>query len=112
MKRRSLVLASITKLKQICNHPLNATGEDGRIAGRSGKLARFDELVDELLDVGERALVFTQFVTMGNLLARHLARPLRLDGAVPARLGGADPAATPWSPRSRPARGRRCCSCR
>ena len=73
MKRRSLVLASITKLKQICNHPLNATGEDGRIAGRSGKLARFDELVDELLDVGERALVFTQYVTMGNLLVRHLA---------------------------------------
>ena len=73
MKRRSLVLASITKLKQICNHPLNATGEDGRIAGRSGKLARFDELVDELLDVDERALVFTQYVTMGNLLVRHLA---------------------------------------
>ncbi len=76
MKRRSLVLASITKLKQICNHPINATGEDGRIAGRSGKLARFDELVDELLDVDERALVFTQYVTMGNLLQRHVATRL------------------------------------
>jgi SNF2 family DNA or RNA helicase len=90
MKRRSLVLASITKLKQICNHPLNATGDDGRVAGRSGKLARFDELVDELLDVGERALVFTQYVTMGHLLQRHLADRLGctvpfLSGSVPRR---------------------------
>ena len=73
MKRRSVVLAALTKLKQICNHPAHALGDASRLAGRSGKLARFDELVDELVDVGERALVFTQFVEMGSLLQRHLA---------------------------------------
>jgi SNF2 family DNA or RNA helicase len=73
MKRRGLILAALTKLKQICNHPMNALGDTGRIAGRSGKLARFDELVDELVEVGERALVFTQYVDMGGILQRHLA---------------------------------------
>jgi len=72
MKRRSIVLAALTKLKQICNHPAHALGDGSRLDGRSGKLARFDELVDELVDVGERALVFTQFVEMGALLQRHL----------------------------------------
>ena len=55
------MLAALTRLKQICNHPAHALGDGSRLTGRSGKLARFDELVDELLDVGERALVFTQF---------------------------------------------------
>ncbi len=73
MKRRSIVLAALTKLKQICNHPAHALGDGSRLHGRSGKLARFDELVDELVDVGERALVFTQFVEMGVLLRRHVA---------------------------------------
>ena len=72
MKRRSIVLAALTKLKQICNHPAHALGDGSRLHGRSGKLTRFDELVDELADVGERALVFTQFVEMGALLRRHV----------------------------------------
>ena len=81
MKRRSIVLAALTKLKQICNHPVHALGDDSRLHGRSGKLTRFDELVDELIDVGERALVFTQFVEMGALLRRHIAE--RFGWAVP-----------------------------
>ncbi len=76
MKRRGLVLAALTRLKQICNHPVHVLGDGTRLAGRSGKLARFDELVDELLDLGERALVFTQFKEMGDLLQRHLAERL------------------------------------
>ncbi len=81
MKRRSIVLAALTKHKQICNHPAHALGDGSRLHGRSGKLARFDELVDELVDVGERALVFTQFVEMGSLLQRHVAE--RLGWSVP-----------------------------
>jgi SNF2 family DNA or RNA helicase len=73
MKRRAIVLAALTKLKQICNHPAHALGDGSRLHGRSGKLTRFDELVDDLVDVGERALVFTQFVEMGVLLRRHVA---------------------------------------
>jgi len=35
-------------------------------------VARLTEMVDELLGVGDRALVFTQFTEMGHLLVRHL----------------------------------------
>ena len=79
MKRRGLVLAALTRLKQICNHPAHALGDHSRLGGRSSKLARFDELVDDLLDAGERALVFTQFREMGLLLAQHLHEHLALD---------------------------------
>jgi hypothetical protein len=73
MQRRGRVLAALTRLKQICNHPAQALKDGSRLAGRSGKLTRFDELVEELLDVDERALVFTQFREMGDLLQRHIA---------------------------------------
>ena len=50
MRRRGLVLAALTRLKQICNHPAHALGDGSKLAGRSGKLHRFDELVTDLLD--------------------------------------------------------------
>ena len=86
IKRRGLVLAALTRLKQICNHPAHAAGDGSRIAGRSGKLTRFDELVDDLLAADERALIFTQFREMGLLLQRHLAELLHID--VPFLHGG------------------------
>ena len=87
MKRRGLVLANLTRLKQICNHPAHFLSDGSSLPDRSGKLARFDELVDELLDADERALVFTQYRGMGDLLADHLVgrfgqRPAFLHGGV------------------------------
>jgi superfamily II DNA or RNA helicase len=79
MKRRGLVLAALMRLKQICNHPAHALGDGSRLAGRSGKLTRFDELVTELLDAGERALVFTQFREMGELLRTHVHEQFHFD---------------------------------
>ena len=81
MQRRGRVLAALTRLKQVCNHPAHALKDGSRLAGRSGKLNRFDELVAELLDVGERALVFTQFREMGDLLQTHLREQFALDAA-------------------------------
>jgi SNF2 family DNA or RNA helicase len=72
MRRRGLVLAALMRLKQICNHPAHALKDGSRLAGRSGKLTRFDELVSDLLDQNERALVFTQFREMGDLLVQHV----------------------------------------
>jgi SNF2 family DNA or RNA helicase len=79
MQRRGRVLAALTRLKQICNHPAHALKDGSRLAGRSGKLNRFDELVAELLDVDERALVFTQFREMGDLLQVHLGARFDID---------------------------------
>lgn len=86
MERRGRILAAITRLKQICNHPAHALKDGSRLEGRSGKLNRFDELVAGLLDVDERALVFTQFREMGELLQIHLRARFELD--VPFLHGG------------------------
>jgi len=72
MERRGLVLSTLTQLKQICNHPAQYLHDDSAIAGRSGKLARLTEMLEEMLAAGERALIFTQFTEMGTMLKRHL----------------------------------------
>ncbi len=65
IQRRGIVLASLMRLKQICNHPSQGTG-DGSSAGeyaseRSGKFQRLAEICRELAERQEKALVFTQF---------------------------------------------------
>lgn len=89
IQRRGLVLALLTKLKQITNHPAHFLKEEGPLVGRSGKLNRLSEMLDEALSVGDRALIFTQFVEMGHLLQRHLSETLGVEtlflhGSTPA----------------------------
>ena len=70
--KKGAILAAITALKQICNHP-SAYRDDGQpLAGRSGKLARLEEIVESVFAAGERILVFTHFATWGRRLADHL----------------------------------------
>ena len=73
-ERRGLVLAGIMKLKQVCNHPAHFLKDQSRLAGRSGKLLRVEELLEELLAAGDKALCFTQFTEWGELLTPYLAR--------------------------------------
>jgi superfamily II DNA or RNA helicase len=69
---KGAILAAITALKQICNHPA-AYHDDGQpLTGRSGKLTRLEEIVDQVFDAGERVLIFTHFATWGRRLAVHL----------------------------------------
>ena len=72
IRRRGLVLATLSKLKQVCNHPAQFLGDNSAIDGRSGKLARLTEMLEEILEVGERTLVFTQFSEMGEIIKAHL----------------------------------------
>jgi len=72
MSRRGLILGTIMKLKQICNHPRQFLGDNSPVPGRSGKLARITDMMDEIIQVGERALLFTQFAEMGHILKQYL----------------------------------------
>jgi non-specific serine/threonine protein kinase len=72
IERRGLVLATMTKLKQVCNHPAQFLRDGGALAGRSGKLQRLDEILDEVLALGEKALLFTQYAEFGAMLRGHL----------------------------------------
>jgi SNF2 family DNA or RNA helicase len=88
IERRGLVLALLTALKQICNHPAQYLHERGPLAGRSGKLARLTEMLEETLAAGDRVLVFTQYREMGDRLVAHLepalgTEALFLHGGVP-----------------------------
>ncbi len=89
IERAGLVFKLLTELKQICNHPAQYLKQPGPLAGRSGKLAAFDELTDVILAGGESMLVFTQYTQMATLLQQHLdARgigSLFLHGGVPVR---------------------------
>ncbi|MDG4765042.1 DEAD/DEAH box helicase [Solwaraspora sp. WMMD406] len=73
MERRGLVLATMTKLKQVCNHPAQFLRDGSHLAGRSGKLARLTEILDEVLAAGEKALLFTQYAEFGAMLRGHLS---------------------------------------
>jgi SNF2-related domain/SNF2 Helicase protein/Helicase conserved C-terminal domain len=74
-QRKGQVLAAITALKQICDHPAAYLGEDddgSGLAGRSGKLTRLEEIVSDVFAAGERILIFTHFARWGEKLAVHL----------------------------------------
>jgi SNF2 family DNA or RNA helicase len=72
IERRGKILGALSKLKQICNHPAQFAGDNSALAGRSGKLARLEEMLEEVFDAGEAALIFTQFAAMGQLIRRRI----------------------------------------
>ncbi|MFQ5429757.1 MAG: DEAD/DEAH box helicase [Phycisphaerae bacterium] len=89
IRRRGMILATLTKLKQVCNHPAHLLRDDAPLSGRSGKCERVVEMLEEVIEEGDAALIFTQYKEMGNLLVRLFAERLRtrvlfLHGGTPA----------------------------
>ena len=90
MKRRGVVLASLMRLKQICNHPSQWLGDGSWSEVDSGKLARLREIAEVIAAKQEKVLVFTQFREMTAPLVAFLGsvfgRPgLRLHGETAVR---------------------------
>jgi SNF2 family DNA or RNA helicase len=77
IKRRGLILTLLLRLKQVCNHPAQYLKEkDLGSANRSGKLLRLQEMLEEAVSEGDRALIFTQFAEWGKLLQPYLKQQL------------------------------------
>ena len=77
MARRGLILATLTRLKQICNHPAQFLGDGSAFSPeRSHKLARLLEMVDEVLSEGESMLIFTQYTEIGEALESYFKHTL------------------------------------
>nr|MBA3751833.1 ankyrin repeat domain-containing protein [Candidatus Dependentiae bacterium] len=72
-QRNGIVFSTIMRLKQICNHPAHLLDDNSSLKDRSGKVARLEELLEEILAKKEKSLIFTQFSKMGKLLQKHLA---------------------------------------
>jgi SNF2 family DNA or RNA helicase len=87
ISRRGKVLAGLLRLKQVCNHPAHFLADGSRLSGRSGKLTRTEELLEEILAEGDKVLCFTQFAAWGERLLpyfehRFAADALWLHGGV------------------------------
>jgi SNF2 family DNA or RNA helicase len=90
IKRKGVVLATLARLKQVCNHPAQYLADNSALAGRSGKLARLTEMIEEALAAGDKALIFSQFAEMGGMLRKHLQdtfarEAIFLHGGVPKK---------------------------
>jgi SNF2 family DNA or RNA helicase len=72
ISRKGVILSTLTKLKQVLNHPAHFLKDNSPIPGRSGKLQRLTEMLEEVMESGERALIFSQYAEMGEILRSHL----------------------------------------
>jgi len=72
MKRRGVVLASLMRLKQICNHPSQWLGDGSWSEADSGKLSRLREIAEVIAAKQEKVIVFTQFREVTAPLATFL----------------------------------------
>ncbi|GIW77245.1 MAG: helicase [Phycisphaerae bacterium] len=78
IRRRGLILAGLTRLKQVCDHPALLT-DNKNTDSRSGKAERLIDMLEEVLEENEAALVFTQYREMGHLLQEMIRRRLNHD---------------------------------
>ncbi|WP_353929012.1 DEAD/DEAH box helicase [Okeanomitos corallinicola TIOX110] len=76
LQRRGMILGLLVKLKQICNHPAQYLKESSLGKYQSAKLQRLEEMLEEVLAEGNRALIFTQFAEWGKLLKPYLEKRL------------------------------------
>ncbi|TCZ76294.1 DEAD/DEAH box helicase [Paenibacillus albiflavus] len=93
IERKGAILAALTQLKQLCDHPLlltkesfsevtsDATAHPDRdmtvLINRSSKLERLLDMIKEIREENERCLIFTQYIGMGEILQRVLQQELQ-----------------------------------
>ena len=77
-KRKGLILQMILALKQICNHPRTYLKAGEAKVEDSGKLGMLLDLLRSIQEQGEKAIIFTQFREMGELLQETLERELQI----------------------------------
>ncbi len=88
IKRKGIVLATITKLKRLLDHPSMVTGDRNIEFERSQKLERLLEMLEETLENNEKTLIFTQYIEAGkiikeSILKRFHEESLFLSGSTP-----------------------------
>jgi len=68
------ILAGLTKLRQVCNHPTLLLKNKDHTKYESAKLDAFSELVDEIISANRKVLVFSQFTQMLDILEKELKK--------------------------------------
>ena len=73
VNRRGNIFKLITALKQICNHPYQFLKSGGTSKELSGKAEKCVDLVNNIIENGEKTLIFTQYKEMGDLLTQIIS---------------------------------------
>ena len=85
--RSRTIFSTITRLKQICNHPAQFLHDGDHSPRRSGKLTRLLEMLDEVFQAGDKAVIFTDFVAMARIIQEQITTtgdtPRILHGKLP-----------------------------
>lgn len=89
-RRRAVVVSTLTKLKQVCNHPAHFLGDGSGLlregTHRSGKLELVDDLLEAAFAEDEKVLLFTQFTTFGHMVAPYWSEKFGIE--IPFLHGG------------------------
>jgi SNF2 family DNA or RNA helicase len=80
IERKGLILSTLLRLKQICNHPSQFLQDGSEFSSeRSHKLKRISEMIEEVRDNGESALIFSQFKEICDALNEHVRKKLHFN---------------------------------
>ena len=79
IKRQGIILNIITGLKQACNHPAQYLRSDNPKISESGKMELLITLLENILDVDEKVIIFTQYAQMGKIIQKLVSKKLKTD---------------------------------
>lgn len=82
IERKGLVISSLMKFKQICNHPSQYLGQEGYAPNESGKYERLREICETIYEKRERVIIFTQFKEITKPLSEFLETIFEHEGLV------------------------------
>ena len=77
IKRKAMILKTITRLKQTCNHPDQLLNSDNPKIKESGKMELLSDITGNILDADEKVLIFTQYVKMGEIIQKLLSKKFK-----------------------------------
>ena len=79
IKRRGIILKSITALKQICNHPSQFLKSQNAKINESNKMELLINILENILNANEKVIIFTQYVKMAEIIEKLVSNKLKTD---------------------------------
>jgi SNF2 family DNA or RNA helicase len=77
IQRKGIILKILTALKQTCNHPAQFLDIKNPKISESGKMGLLVDILQNILDAGEKVIIFTQYVEMGKLIQELISKKFK-----------------------------------
>ena len=79
IQRKGIILKILTALKQTCNHPAQFLAIKNPKISESGKMELLADILENILDMDEKVIIFTQYVEMGKLIQQLISKKFKTD---------------------------------